>query len=472
MKYWVFLLVSFYSFSQTPVDSISYAYFYKNELNEIVELKKQLKDEPNNLLKQIKLAEKYGDINCEDSSYATYFKAFEHNEKLKTLSQVDYFELILELHITETAKKDYTKNRGFFLQLLKKNIKNNLQLARFHHETAKQYFADSSDTKTAKIYFEKVKNNPEFSKNLLLQNKYYLSLGNLYTSEKQFKKAHEYITKSLEIATKNNDLLHQVFAHINMAVNYKMQKEWNEALTHLEIAEKIPNEKYKPKVLRIIYANKMQVFETLQNKQKLQEAELIYTKLDSIISDFQKNSNFYEIDAKYQLKEREEKYKTLAQKFYQNKMIYGFIIFIVFLTALYSLVRWKKVDAKKNKLVTEKEAVELLHTSTIEELEKIKQLVIEDHIVLKNKAKIYLNELIYIKSDDHYLELFTTHRKEFVRSKISELLKQLPPNFAQCHRSYIVNKNYILTITNTFIELKNKTEIPLSRNYKKNFKEV
>ena len=135
---------------------------------------------------------------------------------------------------------------------------------------------------------------------------------------------------------------------------------------------------------------------------------------------------------------------------------------------MYSFIRWKKVDYRRRKLTEEKESLQIEHNQTIRELEKVKQLVIEDHIVLKNKAKVYLNELLYIKAEDHYLQLFTSKKKEFVRGKISEIVNELPPNFVQTHRSYIVNKNLITSQTGNSVFLEGKIEIPLSRNFKKN----
>ncbi|MBC7494670.1 MAG: LytTR family transcriptional regulator DNA-binding domain-containing protein, partial [Flavobacterium sp.] len=79
------------------------------------------------------------------------------------------------------------------------------------------------------------------------------------------------------------------------------------------------------------------------------------------------------------------------------------------------------------------------------------------------------NELEYIKSEDHYLELFVKNKKEVIRGTISEILLQLPPNFAQSHRSYIINKNYIVRRNTTNIVLKNNVVIPVSRKYKTGF---
>ena len=78
-----------------------------------------------------------------------------------------------------------------------------------------------------------------------------------------------------------------------------------------------------------------------------------------------------------------------------------------------------------------------------------------------------LAELMYIKSEDHYLN-FVPHegKNQFLRGKISEILEELPPNFVKCHRSYIVNKNYIKSNTYKSITLQTGEEIPVSRSFK------
>ena len=79
---------------------------------------------------------------------------------------------------------------------------------------------------------------------------------------------------------------------------------------------------------------------------------------------------------------------------------------------------------------------------------------------------MYLSELIYIKSDGHYLNLHTTSKKEFVRGKISEMEQQLPPNFVKCQRSYIVNQNYIKQYGSTEVFMSNGDVVPVSRGFK------
>jgi DNA-binding LytR/AlgR family response regulator len=73
---------------------------------------------------------------------------------------------------------------------------------------------------------------------------------------------------------------------------------------------------------------------------------------------------------------------------------------------------------------------------------------------------------LYIKAEDHYLELITTNKKEFVRGKISEIILELPPNFVKCHRSYIINKNQIKSFFKTEIVMQNNDTVPISRSFK------
>lgn len=73
-------------------------------------------------------------------------------------------------------------------------------------------------------------------------------------------------------------------------------------------------------------------------------------------------------------------------------------------------------------------------------------------------------------------------KKVFIRTKtieygtsgtIEKLLEKLPQNFARCHRSFIVNKDYIdrIRLTEGYIYLKGSLMIPISRSYKSMFKE-
>ena len=77
--------------------------------------------------------------------------------------------------------------------------------------------------------------------------------------------------------------------------------------------------------------------------------------------------------------------------------------------------------------------------------------------------KVLLDEIIYIESLDHFLEITTIHEKLTVKMPFYELERNLGGNFIHCHRCYIVNLKYIKKITRTEITLDSSETIPLSR---------
>jgi DNA-binding LytR/AlgR family response regulator len=135
---------------------------------------------------------------------------------------------------------------------------------------------------------------------------------------------------------------------------------------------------------------------------------------------------------------------------------------LVFIFTFYLYKRYK----------TKSITLESEQSETLEKIEELKKIVIKNHIILKDKTKVYISDLMYIKAEDHYLWIYTNDTKKvFVRGKLNQIKEELPPNFIQSHRSYIINSNYIKQINNNHIILLDKTEIPLSRSHKNNFKD-
>ncbi len=455
-----------------PIDSVSYDYFYRKEMHQILALKKELALQEHDVLKEIELAELYANINCEDSAYATFYRVFEKEKKQKLLNEEQYRKLLFSLHETESSKHNYNKDRRFFLNELKKLTKNDASdkwFAKIEYENFKDIYGDSLDANWGLKKIKEIQNTNFYKSDAEFKSLLLLGLGNVYTSLEQYDLAKQNLSHSLQIATKSKDYLRQVYALINLGVNERIRKNYTKALEYLDRIEAIPNDKYRIKIARIVSKQKQLVYEGLKDTVAAQTYELLFNRLDSLVNDFAKNSNFYEIDVKFQTKEKDNKINQLSgleTRFVRNKILYGILIFLVFLLALYSFIRWKKVDKKKRLLDQEKFKI-LEETNQIkEELNSVKQLVIDNFIVLKNKSKIYLSDLIYIRSEDHYLYLYTSSKKEFVRGKLSEIIKQLPPNFVKCHRSYIINKNHIKHFTSKGITMKNEDVIPISRNFK------
>ena len=82
-----------------------------------------------------------------------------------------------------------------------------------------------------------------------------------------------------------------------------------------------------------------------------------------------------------------------------------------------------------------------------------------------NNTKIYLDEIYYIESCGHYCEIVGEHKIN-VKIALGKLEKMLDANFIACHRSYIVNMNYVESVFKDHCVIKNK-EIPVSRSLSK-----
>ncbi len=95
------------------------------------------------------------------------------------------------------------------------------------------------------------------------------------------------------------------------------------------------------------------------------------------------------------------------------------------------------------------------------------------YIILNSKATINTDEIIFVKSDDHYLEYFlTSGKKEIDRNSLSQVIELLPNHFAQTHRSFIVNLNQVKMAYADKLVMNNGEEIKLSRKFKSQIKRM
>lgn len=135
---------------------------------------------------------------------------------------------------------------------------------------------------------------------------------------------------------------------------------------------------------------------------------------------------------------------------------------IALLLTLTTLFLYYKYRGRSKVLQQEKE-------ETIRRIDELKKIVVKNHIVLKDKTKVYISDLIYIKAEDHYLKLYlSSENNHLVRGRIKEMKKQLPPNFIQCHRSYIINANFIKQTNRKSVIMIGGYIVPISRTFKNN----
>ncbi|QYJ68613.1 LytR/AlgR family response regulator transcription factor [Flavobacterium litorale] len=416
-------------------------------------------------------------LNQEDAAlnyYITSKKAF------KALGKVHYAKQIaFEAHLVIVSQEHYYNQYGnsFFEEYKNYADSTNAPLHKAYvtrELAADDYYAyfETGNTEyldSAYILFGKALRYANTTNDDLIKAKLYSNIGSLKNTMRQCDSARFYLNKSKTYTDKIDDPYQRYGYYQNYANSYFFEGNYPEAIPYFLKAEnEVPY--YKAKAIRKLYKQLATSYDSLNNNTERRRYEKLYRELDEQIKDRVQNVKINESYIKYDVAEKEEKIsiqKKVISNFEKNGITYGIVLFLVFLLALYSFVRWKKVDRSRKKIEQEKEGIEAEHLQTIEQLEKVKQLVVEEHIILKNKVKMPLGELMYIKSEDHYLNFVPFEGKsQFLRGKISEIVQELPPNFVKCHRSYIVNKNYIKSNTYKSITLQTGEEIPVSRNFK------
>jgi two-component system response regulator LytT len=102
------------------------------------------------------------------------------------------------------------------------------------------------------------------------------------------------------------------------------------------------------------------------------------------------------------------------------------------------------------------------------EKEDPESVVIRDSIFIRKDymlIKIKFDDLIWIKSELNYLELFCRENKHLVRSTLKDFIDKLPSDiFLQVHKSYCINTKFVTAIDHSNIWLKD-IEIPIGRSY-------
>lgn len=125
---------------------------------------------------------------------------------------------------------------------------------------------------------------------------------------------------------------------------------------------------------------------------------------------------------------------------------------------IYSAIEVAMVNFERlNNLFTEKKNNESKH------------LFIKDGSIFK---KITIEEILFIKSDGNYLEIYTESDKVLLRSTLKNFTEKLPQGlFIYTNRSHLVNMTKIESFGPSFVHVL-EHKIPLSKSYKDDFLSV
>ena len=153
-----------------------------------------------------------------------------------------------------------------------------------------------------------------------------------------------------------------------------------------------------------------------------------------------------------------------------------------FLVSLIPLTLFVFINEKNVRERREKKVFEIKEIKRKKEISISKKLANEISINSDNgkeNISFFINDLVYITSQGNYASFFLKREKEDLKekilrvtlTKIEEKLKEYP-NVIRCHKSYIVNTNFIIDISgnargyllkSNFISF----DIPVSRKFSK-----
>lgn len=94
---------------------------------------------------------------------------------------------------------------------------------------------------------------------------------------------------------------------------------------------------------------------------------------------------------------------------------------------------------------------------------------LNDFVFIKDRELFYkvpLNEIVYLESDNVYLNIYAVNRKFVIRCKLDDFIKSVgTATFVRTHRSFAVNIKHIQVINSISLVVAG-IEIPLNKAYK------
>lgn len=326
---------------------------------------------------------------------------------------------------------------------------------------------------SAFYYFKKV--NGFYSQNdfKMPANQAKMNLGISYLQYQELDSAYYYLRLSLKgFSVLNN----QRFVAQNqslLAEVYYQKENYDKAIELADSSLVVSNQiNFKPNLARN-YSLLSRSYEKLGDSLKANEYALLEEQ--NMVNRAQ-NAIVGRLNEKYEAEMRERR-QSRFDEVSEDKNFFKSNLFAVALICVFLIVT-SLLLMRRNRM-TKLEVLELqqLVNQYVKSNSKSEKHLtkLQNTIVLKNKAVIKPEEILYIKSDGHYIDYFLVDKEnpETVRNTLTKALKILPPAlFSRIHRSYIVNIEHIKIINSTQLMLDNGEWIPLSRTFKSRLKDL
>lgn len=462
--------------AQIPLDSISFERFERDKISNINYLRKAIQTDDRAWLK-VKLAKDYWYVNHEDSAVKYYDLALAQFEQEGDIASMRKVLPSIITNIT-SQKNTVSAASGYrnVLNELSKNMKAYNRYAVFLKKlVAKEAIKNNQPQKALRLLYT-LKNNFNPNDSLELYSSILINLAHCKQLLSDKDSADYYARQALKFIKKNKEFDGYFRVYLRLG-NLKMKEaKYDDAIRFYDSSNMFIPEKCKLKCYRSLYEQYNKVYKAKGDPKRALAYLEAENKIAEITNELEQNRIIAEIDTKHNLKQAQTELglqEELINNYKSNKLIYIIGFIMILLVLFYAMIKWqgelthrKRMEVEQLLMEEEKKDIVHAHENSKKQINKLKSLIEKEHIVLKNKSKVALDDLMYIKSDGHYLALFTTHNNEFVRGKMSAITQELPPNFIQCHRSYTVNKNFIQRYQSNKIYLNDGMEIPVSRKFK------
>jgi two-component system LytT family response regulator len=84
--------------------------------------------------------------------------------------------------------------------------------------------------------------------------------------------------------------------------------------------------------------------------------------------------------------------------------------------------------------------------------------------VIGRKAYFSTSDILFLEGDINYTFIhFITGKKTVIAQTLGTVHTKIDDSFVRINRKYIVNRNFITSVSRDFVELTNKQILPISR---------
>lgn len=371
-----------------------------------------------------------GGLNDLKQSNESFYKAVKISKKYKGLR--DEYRAYNNLSVNYNTLKKYDSAIFYLHKIIPfykaRKIKRSENLA---YKNLGKTYKELSQIDSAHYYLDKALNGFKEIKNPNGKYETYLSLADLSFIEKKYELALSYGDSCIFLAKRMKNKLKLKNVYELLGKSYEAIENYKQANVYFKLVKEIENDNFK--VENTLALNKLLVGQNVkEQKEKITEL-------------------------------------TSMNSFYKSNLFIVLCLLIVL--GIFSFFVFKNYKKGKNEIASLQEELEI-YNSTYKEQSKTEE---SNFIHLKSKAVINTNEILYVKSDGHYVEIFIENKNkpEIERSTLTKILNSLPStDFIRTHKSYIVNTHKIKIINSTQLMLDNGEWIKLSRTHKQQLKDL